>query len=402
MRQNSKYLWFLPLYFFLFFGSYTLLKFIIIFFFMGAYIPSFLFDFTIFYSFSGMDNTQLLFIALQVILINLFFHLSLSKRHLLYSFPLTIFLLGGIGLRVATSPFSLSYIFHYIVFSLLLLVLVIDHRIYLFLPSDFSVTATKSKMEIEKVPLPSFNPVHTRTQGSRPIVSSFSDVLNRSVTEAKHALRSRLGIGTPQSAASSQRIHQSMGTVESNIKRMETPAKEKYIHPIEKNADQIPTTKQLLQTIGTYPLDHLDSKINDTKYESTFSAESYFDGAPPKNRECFDHLPSDFSMILHDIVGTAAVISRGMIKAVNPTFSELLKRPMSDIIEHDFIQFIAPESLSDFKSHCVKRLSGESSQVFPIVLLNKKQERIYLQAQIKTVTINNQQVEVTIFTSQPA
>lgn len=368
---------------------------------MGAYLPSFLFDFTIFYSFSGMDNTQLLFIALQVILINLFFHLSFSRKHLLYSFPLTIFLLGGIGLRVATSPLSLSYLFHYVVFSLLLLVLVIDHRVYLFLPSDLSVATKKSKMEIEKVPLPSFVPVHTRVQGARPLTSSFIDVLNKSVNGVKHTLKSRIGIGTPQPAAiSSQAMHQTICEEKPNSKVMETPANEEYIHPIEKNADQIPTTRQLLQTIGTHSLDYLDSKINDTKYESTFSAESYFDGAPPKNREYFDQLPSDFSMILNDIEGTAAVISRGMIKAVNLSFSDLLKRPMSDIIEHDFIQFIAPESLSDFKSHCVKRLSGESSQVFPIVLLNKKQERIYLQAQIKTITINNQQVELTIFTSQ--
>ena len=403
MNQNNHYIWYLPLYFFLFFSCYTLLKFIFIFFFMSAYTPSFLFDFTFFYAFSGLDNTQLLFIGTMIILMELAVHIRLSKKYLLFSFPLTLFLLGGIGLRVATSPISLSYIFHYIVFSLLLLVLIVDHRLYLFIPTDFAITDKKTKMEIEKISLPSFGSAHpkptTTTAKIRSTSSTFFKTFSQSLSDIKQNLTSKLNKSIPQpTAASGQSSQQDITkSYDSSDKYQEDTGEPPFVHPVEQQADKISTTKEMLSALESRSFDHLDSRIKRTKLEEKSFLDFYLSSSDQPINESIPLDKSLIESIVQKIDESAVVISRGTVKAVNKNFSSLVNRPVTDIMNHDFVNFLAPEAFADFKSHCSQRLAGESSKSFPVVLLTKKHKKIRLKATVKPVNIHGELVEITIF-----
>jgi len=390
MKQNNHYIWYIPLYFMLFFSCYTLLKFIVIFFFMTAYIPSFIFDFTVFYAFAGFDSTQLLFIGMVVLFLNLYFHMSLSKKHLLFSFPLTLLLLSGMGLRVATSSISLNYLFHYLIFSILLLVLIIDHRLYLFIPEDYKTPLGKTKTQVEKVSLPSFNSVHPTPSSTSHRYSTVMDMLNGSMNDFKNTLRSKLGLRSPQPTSTVSTSKRIDGSIESD-------EKEAFVHQFERDADKIATTKQMLNAIDKQSFDHLDSRINQTKIGEYSFLDSFFDELSAPSGDQINVNDFDFSQIVNQIGESAVIIFRGVVKAANEPFSSLVKQPIGDIIDKDFIQFLAPEGFSSFKSHCSKRLSGEKSQTFQVVLLSKQHEKIPMQAKIQSTKLNGEHVEITVF-----
>lgn len=359
---------------------------------MAAYTPSFLFDFTFLYTFTGFNQTQLLFIAMAVFLTELYFHITLSKRHLLYSFPLTLFLLAGIGLRVATSPISLSYLVHYLLFSLLLVVLIVDHRLYLFVPAEYKTPLGKAKMEIQKVSLPSFSSVHPSiSTSSQKRLSGVFSSLSQTLQSFKQTMSLKIGIGAPQPAPTAQ-------TGQHMLASHDEPVEDKpFVHPIEKQADKIPTTKQLLANLKSQCLDHLDSKINTTRLEEHSFLDSFLStpSFPGKKQVFLD--ATELSSILDSIEGSAIILSRGVVKAANEEFSELIQRPIGDIIDKDFIHFLAPEGFSDFKSHCSERLAGSCSESFQAILLTKKHEKISMQATVKQTRIQGEQIEITIF-----
>lgn len=370
---------------------------------MTAYTPSFLFDLTFFYSFSGLDNAQLLFIGMMILFVELAVHLRLSKKHLLFSFPLTLILLGGIGLRVATSPISLSYLFHYLVFAMLLLVLVVDHRLYLFVPTDFAATDTKTKMEIEKISLPSFGSAHpkptTTTSKIRSTSSAFLKTFSQSLSDIKQNLTSKISKNLPQpTAASAQSSQQDLTASYVPPDKFEEDEDEQpFVHPVEQYADKIPTTKRLLSTLESRSFDHLDSKIDRTKLEDKSYLDSYLSTPDRPIQKSASVDKSLIESLVQKIDESAVVISRGTVKAVNKNFSSLINRPMTDIMNHDFVNFLAPEAFADFKSHCSQRLAGESSKSFPVVLLTKKHKKIRMKATVKPVNIHGELVEITIF-----
>jgi hypothetical protein len=352
---------------------------------MTAYTPPFLFDFTFLYAFSGFDNTQLLFIGMVIILCNLYFHMMLSKKHLFYSFPLTLLLLSGMGLRVATSPISLNYIFHYFIFSLLLFCLVIDHRLYLFIPEDYKTPLDKTKMQVEKVNLPAFNMVHPTLTTSKQGFSSVLNTISKSLVDLKQTMSSRLGFGSPQPTSAS-------------LLGEETSSEEEpFVHPVEKDTDKIATTKQLLNNIEACSFDRLDSRINETTLGEESFLDKFFSELSEQIGKPINLDEYDFSSIVNQIDESAVIIFRGVVKAANHQFSSLVKQPIGDIIDHDFIHFLAPEGFASFKSHCSKRLSGEKSQTYDIVLQSKHHEKIPLQASIKSTTLNGEIVEITVF-----
>lgn len=365
---------------------------------MGAFVPPFLFDFTIFYSFSGLDNTQLLFIGMVIIIANLYFHIALSKKHLLYSFPLTLFLLGGIGLRVATSTVSSSYLFHYLIFSFLLLVLVVDHRLYLFIPEEFRAPLAKTRIEVEKVSLPAFNTVHPKPVRAASTVSSLVSTFSKALSDVKSTMLTKLGSGSPQpSTAASYGDSTKDSFISSSFPDGGSTESIDFVHPVEQNIDHIKTTKQLITDLESISLDHLDSKINRTKLEDHSFLDAFF-STPSKPRVKQVQIDaSDLSSLLNNLDESAVIISRGVVKAVNDKFALLIDKPKTDILDHDFINFIAPEGFASFKLHCSQRLAGEPTQTFPVVLLTKKYEKVPLQAMIKPVTIHGKEVEITIF-----
>lgn len=311
----------------------------------------------------------------------------------MYSLPLTLLLLGGIGLRVATSPISFSYLIHYLIFSLLIVVLIIDHRLYLFVPAEYKTPLGKAKMEIQKVSLPSFSSTHkTPVTSSRKRFPSAVSMLSQSMRGIRENMSSKLGIGSPQPVSTGQTSQQVSTSYDAD--EVEDTA---FVHPIEEQADSIPTTKQLLADLGSQSLDHLDSKIDTTKLEEHSFLDSFFSKPSFPSKASSSGDTTDFFSILDSIDESAIIISRGVVKAVNEEFSILIQRPVGDIIDKDFINFLAPEGFSDFKSHCSQRLAGSCSESFQAVLLTKKHEKIPMQAMVKQTKIQGEQIEITIF-----
>ena len=309
---------------------------------MAAYTPLFLFDFTFFYTISGLDYTQLLFIGMVVILIDLYLHARLTKKNLLLSLPFTLFLIGGIGLRISTSHFSTSLLFHYLVFSTLLLVLIIDHRIYLTIPSDFTVSVTRTNPIREQIPRPkperiTATPSTIQKASFKRSISMVSSIIHN----AKQIFTAKIRYSAPQPLASTQSHYPTPTQDNITLVKEKTEESVQYIHPVEKYADNISTTKQLLNMVGKYGshLDSLDKKIDNTTV-SDKPFQDPFDKIKPSNLFENDLAEVSFSdsVIPVDFVSESAVIlSRGIVKSVNSSFSDLLNRPMSDIIDHDFI-----------------------------------------------------------------
>ncbi len=375
---------------------------------MTAYTPSFLFDFTFFYTFPGLDNAQLLFIGSVVLLFNLFLHLRLSKKRLFFSFPLTLFLLGGIGLRVATSPFSLTYLAHYAIFALLLLVLIVDHRIYLYIPVSFEIPQGRIRTQIEKVSLPTLGRSHPQPVRAskasmvdsilKQRLSSFSNIFSHLLNGFKQIMSAKFHLGSAQPASASiSQGGQLQSPVYNKAAEKTSVDDSSIVHPLEHRADDISTTKELLGGIETQSLDHLDSKIKQTKLEDDSFLDSFFSTPSATPTQPINFEQSDIESFIHKLDECAVVISRGVVKAVNDKFSSLINKPRSDIVNHDFVHFLAPEAFNDFKLHCSQRLAGESSQSFPVVLLTKKFKKIPMRAIVRSMSIHGRQVEITIF-----
>ena len=336
---------------------------------------------------------------MMVFLLDLYLHGSLSKKHLRYSFLPTVFLLSGMGLKVATSPISLTYFFHYFLFILLLSVLVIDHRLYLYIPQDFVSSAGKTKLEVEKVSLPSFSSIHplqtSQKTGINSYITSFSQILQ----DIKQTIATRMGLSPPVPTAASQTPPQ-ISSPSHMIKEMPVQEEEPFIHPAERDTNSILTTKQLLTKIGSQSLDYLDTMIDNTRMEECSFLDSFF-STPVLPKIASNGLEgTELFEMLQNMPECALIISRGVVIAVNDQFSSLIDRPKADIINQDFIQFVAPEGFTDFKTHCMNRLSGNKSQQFPIVLLTKKHQRIHLRVQIQTMKINNEDIDITVFSTQ--
>jgi hypothetical protein len=275
--------------------------------------------------------------------------------------------------------------------------------LYLFVPTDFAATDTKSKMEIEKISLPSFGSVHPKptatTSKIRSTSSAFLKTFSQSLSDIKQNISSKINKNLPQpTAASAQSSQQDFTSPYMSTNDFEqTEDESPFVHPVEQYADKIPTTKKLLSTLESRSFDHLDSKIDRTKLEEKSYLDSYLS---TPDRPIQKPGPIDKSLIeslVQKIDESAVIISRGTVKAANSKFSSLINRPMTDIMNHDFVNFLAPEAFTDFKSHCSQRLAGESSFSFPVVLLTKKQKKIRMNATIKPVTINGEKIEITIF-----
>jgi hypothetical protein len=99
-----------------------------IFFLRSAFEPKFIFELTPAFIFKGFNNLQLLFLSLVVVAYDAFLHIKGGRKNLIYSFIPTFIMLGGIGVGISTKELSISNFPYYILFGLLLLVVVVDHK----------------------------------------------------------------------------------------------------------------------------------------------------------------------------------------------------------------------------------------------------------------------------------
>jgi len=75
-----------------------------------------------------MNNLQLLFASLLIVIVNAYLHAVDNNSFLKYSFIFTSIMISGIGAAVITKPIGINYIVHYIVFALLLITVMVDQK----------------------------------------------------------------------------------------------------------------------------------------------------------------------------------------------------------------------------------------------------------------------------------
>jgi len=119
--------WF-PLLFYVFLASFLITKFIFIFFLNASFTPEFIFELTPLFLLSGMNNLQLLFASLLIVIVNAYLHAVDNNSFLKYSFIFTSIMISGVGAAVITKPIGINYIVHYIVFTLLLITVMVDQK----------------------------------------------------------------------------------------------------------------------------------------------------------------------------------------------------------------------------------------------------------------------------------
>ena len=75
-----------------------------------------------------MNNLQLLFASLLVVIVNAYLHAVDNNSFLKYSFIFTSIMISGIGAAIVTKPIGINYLVHYIVFALLLITVMVDQK----------------------------------------------------------------------------------------------------------------------------------------------------------------------------------------------------------------------------------------------------------------------------------
>ncbi|PIV70189.1 MAG: hypothetical protein COS08_01545 [Euryarchaeota archaeon CG01_land_8_20_14_3_00_38_12] len=120
--------------FFTFLLSYLLIKFFLVFFFYGSASPSIVFQFTPFHLLKLRDP-PLLILSIIVIGINTYLHFHDTRMNLIYSLLPTGLMVAGLGAAAATLPFSSENLLYYLLLSLLLMIMLMDHNRILRMPA---------------------------------------------------------------------------------------------------------------------------------------------------------------------------------------------------------------------------------------------------------------------------
>lgn len=186
-KKTLEILRWLPFIFFIFLASFLITKFLFIFFLNAAFTPLFIFELTPLFLLPGMNNLQLLFTSLPIVLVDAYLHTTNNGKHLRYSFIPTWIMISGIGIAIVKQPGSLDYGIRYILFAFLLIATLIDHRILLVMPEQMLEKKTyfaPSMISNEKVSPSirmSFSDSKTALQQESPKVFPISPKISRSV-----------------------------------------------------------------------------------------------------------------------------------------------------------------------------------------------------------------------------
>jgi len=151
MEKQNNVLWNLTFVFFIFFSIFIAFKFLFIFFFRAAFEPDFIFELTPLFLLLGMNNLQLLFLSLIIVVSDTYLHMRPTRKNILYSFIPTLIMVSGLGLGITTKEISADYLPNYLLFGFLLFVVLIDQRRTLTHPETL---ATEGPTKIEPSPQP--------------------------------------------------------------------------------------------------------------------------------------------------------------------------------------------------------------------------------------------------------
>ena len=376
MKKINYILWYFPLCFFVFLALYITVKFIFIYFFRAAFQPDFMFDLTPYYLLSEVNNLHTILLSLIVVWFNVYFHVNLNKRNIMFSFLPTGIMLGGLGVKIASGEIVISNVLHYLVFGCLLVIALIDHKHFLMFPETI-ITPRKepviaetvwgkptiAKAEPQAVQIPTIDrPV--RIKGIDEILTLHKETLSDLRTLIKDDL---------------QRAENIMEKLEEKTKKIDRLGEE--IEERRKNLvqEEMLFKRRFISSLGKGV--HFKPISNDTGL--TFDVE---------NKEEI----SDQHTMLDDYIGSAAIVQRGILKQVNHPFVELLGYETDMLLETSLLNFIAPEGLSGIEDYYLNRLKGEFTSTYETVFLTKDNNKLAVEISIKPTIFNGKKAEIAV------
>ena len=313
---------------------------------------------------------QLLAVSFLVMVSDLVLHLQSNKRNLLLSFLPTAFVLSSIGFTIMFNPMGLSYVFHYILFSCLLLIVLIDYHYVLrgveaprFFQRKESIPRKMNKLEH----LPSYvpPPFLKKELPSQP---------------SPHPLR-------PENIAEIQRISDAMVQKIQNV-----------VHDLDKKTDRIEKLEAVLDQQGS-PLRRNDKIVFPPNVPPVDTGGK----APPNEEHLLQSVSAEEKVIIkerienHLIIGEmdhiVAVIQRGIFRDISTAFADFLGYERTELLQKNFFVFIAPRGFDDARRYYLNRLKGMSTHSFRTVLLTKAQTEVSVEITVASTVYKGDSAE---------
>jgi len=407
MKKDSQFFWYFPFYFITFLTIYVVIKFSISLIFRASFEPIVIFQITPFFAVSGLDELQLLFINMIMLVFASYFHINDTRKNLYYSFITTILFIAGIGLSIASTELSLSQFLHYLLFGCFILVALVDHRrlltghellIYrafthpleepkksIILP-DIRGQITKAKPIAQakqqpkiliKKPKP-YKMVKKPTKNLKPILLKLSRLILSNLNKINTKIKAKV---FPRSKTVTD-----TGIIDKNkiLPSYDLNAKfdfEQYRSLLKELGKKSPNLERIESFINNYP----------AKYQA-YVADFYKKGENYKQ----DKNPQINSNTV-DLKDSAAIIRRGVLKEINPSFSKMLGYSSKDMLEKDLINFVDPEGTEQLKKHIIKRLRGNEKSSFETNFLTKNKKKISLKASTSPITYAGEKADIIRF-----
>ena len=364
MKKLNVFLWYLPLCFLIFLATFILVKFILIFFFNAAFQPDFMFDLTPYYILSGANNLHLILLSLIVVGLNAYLHFNISKKNLALSFLPTGLMLASLGFKIAIREMEISNISHYLIFGLLLIVVLVDHRHFLTFPE---ITMLSEKKEIDKR-----KPFEAKVQYTNFAKSDYEKLPISDKTFNLSNINEILTINK-------ESIENFGSLLKDDIKRSNLLLEE-LEHRTAGIEEEI---RNLRYKSSSYNMDFecpYKSFFDNNKYNDKINQSDYSDGESKNEKQIrLDDLYID------KLVGCAIVIKRGILIKVNKSFEDLLGFDKDILFEKTLFNFVAPEGLFNIQEYYFNRLKGIRNISYNTVLLNNNSEKIQVEITMKPI-----------------
>jgi PAS domain S-box-containing protein len=351
--------------FFLFLGIFAFVKFIFIFFFKAAFEPGFIFDFVPIYILSGVNSLHLIFLSLILIFFEIYLHINICRKNLLLSFIPTSIILSGLGLRIATSEFTLNFLFHYTVFGCFLIIALIDQKLSLIFPDDL-VTTKKDlflSTPAEKKPIfqkPDYKPETIPPIGYQikaELIDEIMTLHKETLIELRTMLKEDL-----------KRANDMMDDLESKSKKLENLSSD-----LEERRRNLIEEERLFKHRFISQLEEKTPiRLIQNDEQSNLELKMHED----KNKQ---------PTMLDELKGCAVVVKRGILKQASPEFIKLIGFNSEKVLEKNLIDFIAPEGLSAIHEFYIDKLKGKFVPIYETVFLTSDNKKIPVRINIKRI-----------------
>ncbi|MEF8848474.1 MAG: PAS domain-containing protein [Candidatus Thermoplasmatota archaeon] len=341
-----------------------------------------MFNLTPLSSLTGITEIQILFTTLFILTLDTYLHLNLSKKNLELSLIPTGILLAGTGLTITNKTVSLLNYPYYIIFTCLLVVVLLDHRLTLM---DLDEQTEEETYDI-------ISPVKKKKG------FPFSSIK----AKIKASSKSNLKTGSIKNFFTKNK------TTGGNIEAKSSDELDENIVQIEKQK-----YKNILSEVNEFKekskkydkiKNNLKQKDKSLKPERKVVIEkpskkeiSQFESNKEKNKVLQDEKEKQEVDIFEEfgkIKQSAALMKRGRIKKINKNFAEMLGYAKDEVIEKNLIDFIEPEGLKNIERYYSDKLIGRQVDKFITVFSKKDNEKVKVLVVDQDLDIKDNQIQL--------